>query len=426
MSQHEGDPRVGEKPEKTTAEVAQALRQGQARHEQGVLQQENLDHALGPTDALADESPERFRGESGDHGTPDVGAVVTPGVEGQRGFGVLGDRIPGDSPDLHQIFAPEHRGRSAEERRVPEIEALLNDPVKHLVFPGHLIERLQILLDGVGIDEEMRRLHEEHLRILEEPTDGVLQKIRGGSVVGIQDQNQVARTVLQAVVDVAGLGVNILRAGDVIRAQSLAQGGQGLAAVARHVGPLGVIRIAALVGAAVVEQVNLEFFLGIVHLQGGEKRDLQQLGILVEARHHHIHRRQQVLILRQRHRLPLQRVDIHENTENVDNESVHLSQVKQDGESEAEGVVEAERGECPPIKIVHGQDRRDNEKEHPDGLDVVKPLENKKGDDGRAGHRDLRAGGDAGRAGHHARDKDERHDHLRDRTRFHTGDSPPP
>ncbi len=59
----------------------------------------------------------------------------------------------------------------------------------------------------------MGRLHECHQRVDKE-TQGLLEKVPGGCVVGIEQRNVLGLTLIQGVVDIAGLGVAIIAAGE--------------------------------------------------------------------------------------------------------------------------------------------------------------------------------------------------------------------
>ena len=148
-------------------------------------------------------------------------------VQVQRRFGVLGDRRAGDAADRHQVGPAQHGGGTAEERGVPAVQALLDDAVEHLVLARHRVEGSQIVLDRVGIDEEVRGLHQEEVRVLQEMPDGALQDVLGRHVVGVQDQDQVARGMGQRRVDVAGLGGDVAFAGQVVDAQARRTGPEG-------------------------------------------------------------------------------------------------------------------------------------------------------------------------------------------------------
>ncbi len=76
----------------------------------------------------------------------------------------------------------------------------------------------------------MRRLHEEKLGIGREMPDRLAQEVAERGVVGVEHDDDRAGGVLQAVVEVAGLGVLVARAGEVARAEVVAQRAQRRAA----------------------------------------------------------------------------------------------------------------------------------------------------------------------------------------------------
>ena len=68
----------------------------------------------------------------------------------------------------------------------------------------------------------MRRLDEEELRVLRKIADRALEEVAGGRMVGIEDRDQLAMAVLERVVEIAGLGMLIARAGEIADAEVVA------------------------------------------------------------------------------------------------------------------------------------------------------------------------------------------------------------
>ena len=116
-------------------------------------------------------------------------------------------------------LAAQNGGRAAEERGVPLVEAALDDAVEHLVLARHLVEGPQIALERIGIEEEVRRLDEEELRIVLEIADGFEQEVARRRMVGIEDRDQFAVRMLHAVVEIAGLGMFVAVARQIVDAK---------------------------------------------------------------------------------------------------------------------------------------------------------------------------------------------------------------
>jgi len=57
-------------------------------------------------------------------------------LQAQAGVRIFGDGLGSDAPDLVERFAAEHRAGSAEEGRVPEVVAVLDDAVEELASVG--------------------------------------------------------------------------------------------------------------------------------------------------------------------------------------------------------------------------------------------------------------------------------------------------
>ena len=180
-----------------------------------------------------------------------------------------------------QRVAAEHRGRAAEERGVPFVEPALDDAVEHLVLGRHALEGAKIALERVRVDEEVRRLDEEELLVIGEVTDGPLQKVPGRRVVGIEHRHQFSARMGKAVVEVAGLGVKVARAGEIVDAHVGAELGQLLAAAPGGNRFLDLLRAALLVGAAVIEEPDGHAMSRIVDRLGRGERRRQQARVLV-------------------------------------------------------------------------------------------------------------------------------------------------
>jgi hypothetical protein len=175
-------------------------------------------------------------------------------MERQRRLAIFRDGVAGNTTHFVEVAPPQHGGRSAEIGGVPEIEAFLFGVIEHIVLGRHAPERPQeIPIDRVGTNNEMRRLYEKDLLIQNHPRHGAVEKVDGGNVVGVKNDDQVAIGFLQRMIDVPGLGVLVPRARVVMDAETGAQCLQFVSPL--QGGPcLRLVRIVdLLVGPTVVE-----------------------------------------------------------------------------------------------------------------------------------------------------------------------------
>ncbi len=285
----------------------------------------------------------------------------------ERGLAILGDGDAGEAADELQRLAADDRRRAAEEGAVPLVEPLLDDAVEHFVLRRHGLEGLEIALQRIGIGEEMRGLAEEQLRVLAEIADRLLQELAHRHMVGVEHDDELAFGLLEAVVHVAGLGVLVLGARHVFRAQLLGERGQLGATLLRFLGLLDVVLVALLVGAAVVEQPDGELVLGIIEVDGGDHRHRQQFGVLVVGGDIDVDRRQG---LRRQGlgRLALQRVGDDEEADRQHHRRVDLGHVEQHAGNEVPGIADRrDRVDRAPEEIADDDRASEREENMPPG-----------------------------------------------------------
>ena len=144
--------------------------------------------------------------------------------------------------------------------------------------------------------------------------------------------------LLEAVVHVAGFGVLVLGARQIFGAELGGQRLQFDAPLLRLLGLLGVVLVAFLVGAAVVEQPDGELFLGVVQIDGGDHRHRQQFGVLVVGRDIDVDRRQ-ILGRHRLRRLAVERVGDDEQADRQHDRRVELGDVEQHAGHEIPGSL---------------------------------------------------------------------------------------
>jgi hypothetical protein len=222
--EHEGKPRQREQPEQVDTGIADALPHRQTLgQEWTVKKDQDLQHALAPARALADESNEGLRLQAGDQRLVDIERMPALGMQAKRGFAILGDRLAGETANGLKRLAAQHRCRTAEEGCIPLVEAALQHRVEHLVLRRHRAEGPEILFQRIGIEEIMRCLHQEQLRIFLEEAHGFLEEFANRRMVGVKHHDQIGLRHLEAVIEIAGLGVIVLLAGMIFDSHRLAQ-----------------------------------------------------------------------------------------------------------------------------------------------------------------------------------------------------------
>ena len=246
---HENQSRQAIEKVQHRVDVAQPLAQRQAAPEQGVVDAEDLRHATCPADALTDVRRQALGGQPGGLRDAKIGGVVALATHLQRGVSVLGDGLDGDAADFHQRRTPDHRTTAAEERGVPQVVAVLHQPVEQFGFVGHDAEGLQVALDRIGRVEEMRRLQHGQLLVTQEGAHRQLQERSRGHMVAVEDRDELAVGARQCGVEVAGLGVQVVAAGEVAS-------------------PAGQAELLEIIATAVIEQIDPQLVGRPVHRLG--------------------------------------------------------------------------------------------------------------------------------------------------------------
>ena len=250
--------------------VANALPQRQPFAQQGVVGAENLCHAPRPANALADVGREAFRGQTRRLGFVDIGRGVAPAVQLEGGVRIFGHGFNGNAAHFHQWLAANYGARAAEKRGVPKIVAVLNQAVKQGPFIGHAPKGAQVALKRVGREEMVRRLQHGAFWIALKPAHGGFQERARGQVVAVKNGDQLPIGFLQGVVQVARLGVVVVRADDVLHP---------------HFGR----KRPKFLAPTIVQEIDLEAIGRPIQCHGRQHRRAHDGQRLVVSRNEHIH-----------------------------------------------------------------------------------------------------------------------------------------
>ena len=251
--------------------VADALPQREPFPQKGVVHAKDLRHAARPPDALAHVGREAFRGQTGGLRLVDVSRGVTAPVQLEGGVRILGHGFHGNAAHFQQRSAPYHRAGAAEERGVPEIIAILDQPVEQRTLVGDAAEGAQVALKRVGREEVVRCLQHRALRVALEPAHGRGQKRARGDVVAIENGDQLTIGFFERVVQVAGLGVFVVGPHDIAHAHGFGECTEFLA-------------------PPIVQDEDLDLVLGPVQYHRGQHCGAHHAQRLVVGGDIHIHR----------------------------------------------------------------------------------------------------------------------------------------
>ena len=143
-------------------------------------------------------------------------------LQHEREQEILGHAVGRKAADLAQRVKADDRRGAAAERDPPGIARGLDLVEKEPLFVGVGPAEAKVVLDRVGVEEMLRRLHQPDLGVVKQrqrPLDKALVRHE----IGVQDRHEIGgRFALgqaaQGVVDVAGLGADVAIAAHVIHA----------------------------------------------------------------------------------------------------------------------------------------------------------------------------------------------------------------
>ncbi len=246
---------------------------------------------------------------------------------------ILGHGFHRDATHLQQLLAADDGAGAAEERGVPQIISVLHDAVEQLALVGHAVEGVQVALERIGREKNVRRLQHHQVGVLEEPAHAHLQEGARGDVVAVKDGDVFGMRDLERRIDVARLGVVVVVTHQIAHVE------------------LGT-EVAKLRPAAVVEHVNVQPVGRPVHAHGRENRLTHDPQGLVVGGNEHIHAGPGTDVLRHGNRAPLQRPRGLEIADQQHRKRVQLSQQQPIPERRIDDIGKPEGVRDAPVHVA--------------------------------------------------------------------------
>ncbi len=217
-------------------EVRDALVQRQPTHRDRIRESGGLQVPFGPPQALHGERLEIDGRQSGDQHFIQVDGFPSLRVQHDRRVQVFGDGLGEDAAVRLERLAPQHRASAAEERRVPVVLARHDQVEERVLLAVHPpVLPAHVVLDGIEVVVLLRHLDDGDLRVAEE-SERAVEELRARHVIGVERRDEVRVRLPEGVVPVAGLGVSVVRARDVVAPNLVGQRAHRLTtAVVEHV-----------------------------------------------------------------------------------------------------------------------------------------------------------------------------------------------
>ncbi len=313
-------------------QVVDALRQGETTGEQDSFLAPHVHRTHAPAHPLLEKGLDLRRGHAVSQRFAVIDRTISALVQTQAGVDVLGHRAGRETADPVECAAANHRATAAVEGGVPDVLAALDHAKEQGLFgPGDPAARIGAVLERIEVVEILRRLHERHLRIVE-ISQRLQQKIAPRRMIGIERRNEIGVAVGQGVVEIACLGVGVVAACEVTKAQRF-----------RH--------FAHRRSIAVVENPCLVW---IFHRARRQCSAPDHLDILVVRRDEDIH----LEAIGRRRGLAVGETPGHEDIEQCGNEAEHLGAIQHAREN-GMGVVESAKA---PVQVpeAHGNEQHDH------------------------------------------------------------------
>ena len=183
----------------------------------------DLHEAQRPAAALGDVFLQSFRCQAERKLLIEIDGAITDLLHLQRNEIVLGDGFGGKATDALQYLEAEHRRCAAAEGCSPRVLRGHHHVKEIALFVRPHVCGREVDLHRVGVGEVLRRLHDANVAVAHEG-ERAAQKLRGWNEIRVQNTYECGRFgqcrhVPETIVDVSGLGVGVVRPGQVARPQ---------------------------------------------------------------------------------------------------------------------------------------------------------------------------------------------------------------
>ena len=115
-------------------QVAKPLPKAKAFAKQRVISTKDLCHSPCPANTLADMPRQTLSGQASRLRNSQVSRVIAQAIELQGCMCIFGHRLNGDPTNLFQRPTLDDGARATEECRIPQVIAVLNQPIEQLAF----------------------------------------------------------------------------------------------------------------------------------------------------------------------------------------------------------------------------------------------------------------------------------------------------
>ena len=185
----------------------------------------------------------------------------------------------------------------------------------------------------------MRRLNQSEIFVRDEETHRHLQKSAGGNMVAIENQDVFTLGDLHRMIKIASLGVVVIWTNDVPNTRQLRE-------------------LTKLIASTVVQNIDVQLVLRPIDGHRAQNGRAHNRQIFVVGRNIDIHRRPCGRVVRQRHRLALQRPDALKIAQHQSEHRINFGQDKTRAEQDLQRRLEINRLGQAPIEIARGHRQR--------------------------------------------------------------------
>lgn len=196
-------------------EMHEALLPGKARNGEWICgSEEGLQRALSPAGALLNEFTAFVGGHAGGKRFVQIFDPVTGGLELDGSGPVLGNGFSGDTTDREESGTTNEKATAVADDGVEGIAAWLKSAEEKLLLILESVIQAEVARDRIFIEEVLGSLNHGDLGIAKE-ADGALDEIPAGNEIGVEADDEFTRGERKGMVEIAGLGMTIVRASEI-------------------------------------------------------------------------------------------------------------------------------------------------------------------------------------------------------------------